>query len=158
MNLVLSETSKPRNRKRKIPSSIARLDVLRGPHPHVHFDHLDWLTVPYDNGFAQEPEKTFYTAEVPKGQSKVEGVLADHARPKEEGIKGISKLPTRPSAKEVLLYAQLSSVSAPIMRRSSHDQESEDGYANGFLYDGDGDLEQRMSEADNEDPELGPVG
>lgn len=157
-NLVLLAASKPRNKKRKIPNSIARLDILRGPHPHVDFDHADWLKVPYEDLLAQKPEKTFDTSEAPKEQPTVEPVFVHNVRPKEEVVKSPSKMPTRSSAKEVLMYAQLSSVSAPIVRRPSYDEESENGYANGFLYEGDGDLEQRMSYAEQEELGMGSGG
>ena len=151
VNLVLPAVSRPRNKKRKVPSSIARLDTFKGPHPRVQFDHLDWLKVPYEDVPVQEPENTFDINEAPEEQPKSGRMFVEDVRPKEEGVKSPSKLPTRPSTKEVLLYAQLSSVSAPILRRPSYDQESEDGYANGFLYEGDGELEQRMSDAEQEE-------
>lgn len=157
MNFVLLAASKPRTTKRKVPNSIARLDIIRGPHPHVDFDHSDWLAVPYQDLLAQEPQMSFSAAETAKEKPEAEELFVGDVRPKEEGAKASSKSPTRPSAKEVLLYAQLSSVSAPIMRRSCSDEESEDGYANGFLYEGDGDLEQRMSDAEQDDLGVGSV-
>ncbi|KAH0290222.1 hypothetical protein M436DRAFT_50586 [Aureobasidium namibiae CBS 147.97] len=157
MNLVLLAASKPRNTKRKVPNSIARLDIIRGPHPHVDFDHSDWLAVPYQDLLAQEPQTSFSAAEAAKEKPEAEEVFVGDVLPKKEGAKASSRPPARPSAKEALLYAQLSSVSAPIMRRSCSDEESEDGYANGFLYEGDGDLEQRMSDAEQEDLGVGSV-
>jgi hypothetical protein len=151
MHLVLLALSKPRNTKRKGFNSALKLDILKGPHPPVDFDDSDWLTVSYQDFFAQEQKHTFDTVEAPQEEHGAEGVFVENFRPKEEGFNSLSKSPTRPSAKEVRIYAQLSSVSVPIMRRSSYDDGSEDGYANGFLDGGNDDPEQMMSDADQEE-------
>jgi hypothetical protein len=124
---------KPRSTKRKAPNSAGTLDILKGPHPPVDFDNSDWSTVPYqDSLFAQEQKEVFVTVEGSRQELEAEEMLVESFRPKEAGANSMSKSPTRPSAKEILVYAQLSSVSAPIMRRPSHDEDSEDGYADGF--------------------------
>jgi hypothetical protein len=151
IHLVLLAVSKTRNTKRKGFNPALKLDILKGPHPPVDFDNLDWSTVPYQDSFAQEQKHTFDTVEAPQEERGAEGVFVENFRQKEEGFNGLSKSPTRPSAKEVLIYAQLSSVSAPIMRRSSYDDGSEDGYANGFLDESNDDPEQMMSDADQEE-------
>jgi hypothetical protein len=151
MHLVLLTVSKPRNTKRKGFNSTLKLDILNGPQSPVDFDNSDWSTVPYQDFFAQEHKETFDTAETPQEERGAEEQFVDNVRPKEEGFNSLSRPPTRPSAKEVLIYAQLSSVSAPIMRRSSYEEGSEDGYANGFLDEGNDDPEQMMSDADQEE-------
>lgn len=130
MHLVLLAVSKPRNTKRKLKPATAALDLLRGPHPSVDFDEPDWLKVPYQDSLVQEQANPFDTAETTEHESQG---ISGKTQPKPEGFRSPLMSPTRPSKKEVLLYAQLSSVSAPIMRRSSYDEESEDSYANGFI-------------------------
>ncbi|CAD0088531.1 unnamed protein product [Aureobasidium mustum] len=116
--------------KRKLKPAAAALDLLRGPHPSVDFDDPDWLKVPYQDSLVQEQANPFATAETTDHESKG---TSGKTQPKPEGFRSPLMSPTRPSKKEVLLYAQLSSVSAPIMRRSSYDEESEDSYANDFI-------------------------
>lgn len=43
------------------------------------------------------------------------------------------------------------------MRRPSYDEESEDGYANGFIDEADGDLEQDMDDAEQEELRLDTI-
>jgi hypothetical protein len=155
-NLVVLTVPKSRNRKRKVANSIVKLDILRGPHPPVDFENSDWSTVPYQDSLAQEQKEAFDAAEVTQ-ESRFQQAFLQKTRLKEEVPKSLSKQPNRPSTKEVLLYAQLSSVSAPIMRRSSYDEESEDGYANGSIDEADGDLEQGMGGVEQEEVELDTV-
>lgn len=155
MNLVILTVPKSRNRKRKVANSIVKLDILRGPHPPVDFENPDWSTVPYQDCIAQEQKEAFDAAEVTQ-ESQYQQVFLQNTRLKGEVPKSLTKSPTRPSTKEVLLYAQLSSVSAPIMRRSSCDEESEEGYANGFI-DEDGDFEQHMGDTEQDEVGLGTV-
>lgn len=159
MQLILMTVSKPRSTKRRVPNSVGTtLDILKGPHPLVDFDNSDWSTVPYqDSLFPQEQKETFVTVEGPRQELEAGEMFVENVGPKEAGFNSLSKSPSRPSAKELLVYAQLSSVSAPIMRRSSHDEDSEDGYANGFLDEGEDDFEERMSGAEQEELEVDTV-
>ena len=156
MNLVVLTVPKSRNRKRKVASSVVKLDILRGPHPPVDFENSDWSTVPYQDSLAQEQKEVFDAAEVTQ-EPQFQQAFLQNTRLKEEVPKSLTKTSTRPSNKEVLLYAQLSSVSAPIMRRPSYDEESEDGYANGFIDEADGDLEQDMGDAEQEELRLDTI-
>jgi hypothetical protein len=121
MDLVVLTVPKSRNRKRKVAKSIVKLDILRGPHPPVDYENSDWSTVPYQDSLAQEQKEAFDAAEVTQ-ESRFQQAFLQNTGLKEEVSKSLSKSPTRPSNKEVLLYAQLSSVSAPIMRRPSYDE------------------------------------
>lgn len=153
MHLVLMPVSKPRNMNRKTNPITAALDLLKGPHPSVDFDDPDWSKVPYQDSLIQEQEKALDIAETTKDEfQSVLGIT--HTRT--SGFRSPLMPPTRPSRKEVLLYAQLSSVSAPVTRRSSYDGESENSYANGFM-NGEEDeedeevLEHRINDAEQEE-------
>jgi hypothetical protein len=151
--IILMAVPKPRSTRRKAPNSAGTLDILKGPHPPVDFDNSDWSIL----SLLQEQKETFVTVEGFRQELEAEEMLVESDRSEEAGFNSLSKSPTRPSAKEVLVYAQLSSVSAPIMRRSSHDEDSEDGYADGFLDEGEDDFEERMSDAEQEELETDSV-
>lgn len=142
--------SKPRNMKRKINSTTAALDLLKGPHPTVDFDDPDWSKVPYQDSLAQEQEKASDTVETTKYEPQA---ILETTHTRASDFRSTLMPPTRPSKKEVLLYAQLSSVSAPITRRSSYDEESENSYANGFMNDEEDEeiLEHQMNDTEQEE-------
>ncbi|CAD0108721.1 unnamed protein product [Aureobasidium uvarum] len=141
MHLVLLAVSRPKKRKLKAHSTTVALETLIGPHPHVNFDDPDWLAVPYQDHLKLEQKATYHTTEATRDESKFEGVVIENAHLQVEEFRSARKPPTRPSAKEVLLYAQLSSVSAPIMRHPSYDEESEEHYANNFMDNEEGEGE-----------------
>ncbi|KAG9580337.1 hypothetical protein KCU77_g10112, partial [Aureobasidium melanogenum] len=147
-HLILA-VSKPRSTKRKAKSATTALDLLKGPHPPVDFDDPDWSKVPYQDSLVQEQKTVLDTARATKGESRV---MSGSTQPKIQKFRSPLVSPTRPSKKEVLLYAQLSSVSAPIMRRSSYDEKSEDSYANGFMDEADEEVSgHRTSDAEQEE-------
>ncbi|KAH0403431.1 hypothetical protein KCU89_g2143, partial [Aureobasidium melanogenum] len=154
MHLILA-VSKPRNIKRKAKSATTALDLLKGPHPPVDFDDPDWSKVPYQVSLVQEQKTVLDTVEATKDESQV---MSGNTQPRIQEFRSLLVSPTRPSKKEVLLYVQLSSVSAPIMRRSSYDEESEDSYANGFMDEADEEVsEHRTSDAEQEEPRASTV-
>ncbi|KAG9550431.1 hypothetical protein KCU71_g14966, partial [Aureobasidium melanogenum] len=149
MHLILLAVSKPRSIKRMPKSATTALDLLRGPHPPVDFDDPDWSKVPYQDSLVQEQETVLDTAEATKDESLV---VSEDTQPRTQGFRSPLVSPTRPSKKEVLLYAQLSSVSAPVIRRPSYDEKSEDSYANGFMDGADEEVsEHRTSDAEQEE-------
>ncbi|KAH0372220.1 hypothetical protein KCU65_g1250, partial [Aureobasidium melanogenum] len=158
MHLILLATSKPRSMKRKAKSTTSALDLLKGPHPPVDFDDPDWSKVPYQDSLAQQQETFLDTTETTRDEPQV---IPENPPPKAQGFKSPLVSPTRPSKKEVLLYAQLSSVSAPIMRRPSYDEESEESYANGFMEEAEeeeGEVsEHRTSDAEQEEQRASTV-
>jgi hypothetical protein len=149
MHLILA-VSKPRNIKRKAKSATTALDLLKGPHPPVDFDDPDWSKVPYQDFLVQEQKTVLDTVEATKDESQV---MSGNTQPKIQEFRSPLVSPTRPSKKEVLL-----SVPAPIMQRSSYDEESEDSYANGFMDEADEEVsEHRTSDAEQEEPRASTV-
>ncbi|KAK6008020.1 hypothetical protein QM012_004834 [Aureobasidium pullulans] len=152
MHFVLLAVPSQGSMKRKLRSRTAALDLLKGPHPPVKFDDLNWLKVPYQHSLIREQEQPLQAVEATENESKR---ISEITRPKPEASRSPLMPLGRPPKKEVLLYAQLSSVSAPIMRRSSYDEESEDSYVNGFEDEEDEECEEvsghRTSDAEREE-------
>ncbi|KAH0358067.1 hypothetical protein KCU83_g260, partial [Aureobasidium melanogenum] len=144
MHLILLAVSKPRSIKRMPKSATTALDLLRGPQPPVDFDDPDWSKVPYQDSLVQEQETVLDTAEATKDESLV---VSEDTQPRTQGFRSPLVSPTRPSKKEVLLYAQLSSVSAPVIRRPSYDEKSEDSYANGFMDGADEEVSEHRTKS-----------
>lgn len=151
MHLILLATSKPRNTRRKARSATSALDLLKGPHPPVTFADSDWSKVPYQDSLVQQQETFLVTTETTRDEPRV---ISGNPSPRTQEFKSPLVSPNRPTKKEVLLYAQLSSVSAPIVRRPSHDEaeDSEDNYANGFVEEADEEVsEHGTSDAEQEE-------
>jgi hypothetical protein len=63
-----------------------------------------------------------------------------------------TRSPTRPCPKDVLVYAQLSSISAPVRRHSSDGEDSEDEYSsNSHMTEDDAELGERSGSEDEHD-------
>lgn len=155
-HLVLLAVSKPRNTRRKINPATTALDLLKGPHPSVDFDAPDWSKVPYQDSLTPGQELALERAQTTEDESRS---VLETTRTRSSGFRSPSMPLTRPSKKEVLLYAQLSSVSAPIMRRSSDDKQSEDSYADGFMNVEEDEefLEHAKSGVEQEEPRASTI-
>ena len=134
------------------------LEVRKGPHPPVHFDHPEWSMVPYQIAQDDKQAEVFETIESVEGVAKIEAAAAistvsAHAEgEKVESAPKPPKSPNKPSIKDISLYAQLSSVSAPIVRRGSNDEDSENDLDHGLTAEEEDDaFEEEADRADQEE-------
>jgi len=131
------------------------LEVRKGPHPLVHFDHPEWSMVPYQIAQDDKQAEVFETIESVEGVAKIEAAAAIStvsAHAESEKVESALKSPNKPSIKDISLYAQLSSVSAPIVRRGSNDEDSENDVDHGLTAEEEDDaFEEEADRADQEE-------
>ncbi|KAI5248688.1 hypothetical protein E4T43_01367 [Aureobasidium subglaciale] len=126
MHLDLLVMSNRRNRKRNIHTHQATmkptLEIIKGPHPPVEFDHSDWANVPYQNLPDQKLTPVYETVEPMGNVPRTGGASTENTHPEHKRCNSPTKRPDNPSAKDILLYAQLCSVLAPTRRRSTYSE------------------------------------
>ena len=149
---------KSKKRSSRLIASRSMLEVRKGPHPPVHFDHPEWSMVPYQIAQDDKQAEVFETIESVEGVAKIEAAAAistvsAHAEgEKVESAPKPPKSPNKPSIKDISLYAQLSSVSAPIVRRGSNDEDSENDLDHGLTAEEEDDaFEEEADRADQEE-------
>ncbi|THY31875.1 hypothetical protein D6D00_01894 [Aureobasidium pullulans] len=149
---------KSKKRSSRLIASRSMLEVRKGPHPPVHFDHPEWSMVPYQIAQDDKQAEVFETIESVEGVAKIEAAAAIStvsAHAEGEKVESAPKSPTspnKPSIKDISLYAQLSSVSAPIVRRGSNDEDSENDLDHGLTAEEEDDaFEEEADRADQEE-------
>jgi len=111
--------------------------------------------VPYQIAQDDKQAEVFETIESVEGVAKIEAAAAIStvsAHAEGEKVEGALKSPNKPSIKDISLYAQLSSVSAPIVRRGSNDEDSENDLDHGLTAEEEDDaFEEEADRADQEE-------